>query len=75
MTYPPYDWVESTPSPYCGRIDDHEPHGKCPGPPATEGAVPCSWCKEPTKNAGPLCIPCALELRRIDQDRDEEWWR
>jgi len=32
------DYAPSHPSPYCGRLDDHEPHpsGKgrqCPGPP------------------------------------------
>lgn len=61
-------------SPYCGRIDLHDPHGECPGPPSTEGAVPCSWCGNPTKNEGPLCVPCALDLRQIGIDRDKEWW-
>ncbi|NUS01960.1 MAG: hypothetical protein HOV97_05285 [Nonomuraea sp.] len=36
------DWVaESSPSPFCGRLDDHDPHPwkrgrnkyECPGPP------------------------------------------
>jgi hypothetical protein len=73
------DYRDSVPSPYCGRVDLHDAHdtnhGRCPGPPGTEGASPCSWCHQPTKNEGPLCIECALELRQIDIERDKEWWR
>lgn len=29
----PDDYRDSKPSPYCGRLDDHPAHGKCPGPP------------------------------------------